>query len=97
MAGFASKKANCIYRGAIQILRSNGIYALRRYMYIYISIYTYTYIHTFIHIYIYTYTYIHTYIHIYVILKRMCPPGHHHNGFAGTNEPKSAQQAKQGA
>ena len=45
-------------------------------------------------------------------MKTMCPPGYHHNGFvathalghmmdgyyiAGTNEPKSAQQAKQGA
>ena len=40
-------------------------------------------------------------------MKTMCPPGYHHNGFvatscvrlhiAGTDEPKSAQQAKQGA
>ena len=45
-------------------------------------------------------------------MKTMCPPGYYHNGFmahsctwahdvqlhiAGTNEPKSAQQAKQGA
>ena len=43
-------------------------------------------------------------------MKTMCPPGYHRNGFvathalghmmfhiAGTNEPKSAQQAKQGA
>ena len=45
-------------------------------------------------------------------MKTMCPPGYHHNGFvathalghmmygytliAGTNEPESAQQAKQG-
>ena len=29
MAGFTSKKVNYILRGAIQILRSNGIYALR--------------------------------------------------------------------
>ena len=43
--------------------------------------------------------------------KKMCPPGYNHNGFmgnsftwahdvrlhiAGTNEPKSAQKAKQG-
>ena len=48
---------------------------------------------------------------IYVIMKTMYPPGYHHNGFmathalrhdvwlqiAGTNEPKSAQQAKLGA
>ena len=45
-------------------------------------------------------------------MKTMFPPGYHHNGFvgnsctwahdvrlhiAGTSEPKSAQQAKQGA
>ena len=45
-------------------------------------------------------------------MKTMCPPSYHHNGFAatqctrahdvrlhiaGTSEPKSAQQAKQGA
>ena len=45
-------------------------------------------------------------------MKTVYPPGYHHNGFvathalvlghmqlhiAGTNEPKSAQQAKQGA
>ena len=48
---------------------------------------------------------------IYPIMKKVCPPGYHHNGFvathalghvwllhiAGTSEPKSAQQAKQGA
>ena len=39
---------------------------------------------------------------MYVYMKTMCPPGYHHIGsvathFAGTNEPKSAQQAKQGA
>ena len=46
----------------------------------------------------------------HVIIKTTCPSGYHHNGFvathalghvrllnAGTNEPKSAQQAKQGA
>ena len=51
-------------------------------------------------------------LNIYVIMKIMCPHSYHHNGFvathalgthgvrlhiAGTNEPKSAQQAKQGA
>ena len=40
----------------------------------------------------YIYVYICIYIHINVIMKTMCPPGYHHN--AGTNEPKSAQQAK---
>ena len=57
----------------------------------------------------YVYIYIYIYIYIYVIMKTICPPGYHHNGFvatwahdvrlhiAGTNEPKSAQQAKQGA
>ena len=49
---------------------------------------------------------------VYAIMKTMCPPGYHHNGFvvthalghmmhglhiAGTYEPKRAQQAKQGA
>ena len=50
----------------------------------------------------------------YAIMKTMCPPSYHHNGFvathapgyiiygvrlhiAGTNQPMSAQQAKQGA
>ena len=52
------------------------------------------------------------YIYICVIMKTMCPPGNHHNGSVAThalehmmyglhivctNEPKSAQQAKQGA
>ena len=45
-------------------------------------------------------------MHMHVIMKTMCPLGYHHNGFvahdvwlhiAGTNEPKSAQQAKQEA
>ena len=51
-------------------------------------------------------------IYAYICLYIMCPPGYHHNGFvathalghmiyglhiAGTNEPKNAQQAKQGA
>ena len=31
-----------------------------------------------IYIYIYIYIYI---IYIYVIMKTMCPPGYHHNGF----------------
>ena len=53
------------------------------------------------------YIYIYIYIFIYVIMKTICPPNYHHNGFvathalwlhiAGTNEPKSAQHAKQGA
>ena len=45
---------------------------------------------------------------IYVIMKTMCPPRCHHNGFmathahdvrlhiAGINEPNSAQQTQQG-
>ena len=48
-------------------------------------------------------------LYIYAIMKTMYPPGYHHNGFAathavdvrlhiaGTSEPKSALQAKQGA
>ena len=50
------------------------------------------------HIYIYLYyIYIYRYI-IYVIMKTMCPPGYHHNGFAlwqlmhlGTNHTSCAQ------
>ena len=29
--------------------------------------------------------YIYIYIYIYVIMKRMCPPGYHHNGFVATH------------
>ena len=29
--------------------------------------------------------YIYIYIHIYVIMKTMCPPGYHHNGFVATH------------
>ena len=32
---------------------------------------------------IYTFTYI--YIYINVIMKTMCPPGYHHNGFVATH------------
>ena len=72
------------------------------YIYIYI-LYVYIYIY-------YIYIYCHIYMHIYVVMKTMCPrlspqwlcgnsytwahdvPLH----IAGTNKPKSAQQAKQG-
>ena len=62
--------------------------------------------------YIYVYMYIHIYVYniyilydVYAIMKTVCSPGYHHNGFvathalvlghiwlhiAGTNEPKSA-------
>ena len=43
------------------------------YMYMYISIFIYIYIN--IDIYIYN-----------VIMKTMCPPGYHHNGFVATHE-----------
>ena len=33
----------------------------------------------------YKYIYIHICIYIYVIMKTMCPPGHHHNGFVATH------------
>ena len=38
------------------------------------------------YIYIYIYIYIHIYIYLYVIaiMKIMCPPGYHHNGFVAT-------------
>ena len=29
--------------------------------------------------------YIYIYIYIYVIVKTMCPPGYHHNGFVTTH------------
>ena len=65
----------------------------------------------YIHIYIYIYTYIHTYIYIYILYVITCLPSYCHSGFvatqryshvrlhivAGTNEPNSAQQAKEGA
>ena len=47
-------------------------------MYIYI-IYIYIYI-----LYIYIYI-LYIYIYIYVIMKTMCPPGYHHNGFVATH------------
>ena len=47
-------------------------------MYTYIYIYKYVYIYIYIYIYI---IYIYIYIYIYVIMKTMCPPGYHHNGF----------------
>ena len=25
------------------------------------------------------------YIYIYIIMKKMCPPGYHHNGFVATH------------
>ena len=31
------------------------------------------------------YIYIYIYIYIYVIMKTMCPPGYHHNGFVATH------------
>ena len=45
--------------------------------------YIYIYIYIYIHIYIYVCIYI--YIYIYVIMKTMCPPGYHHNGFVATH------------
>ena len=35
--------------------------------------------------YIYIYVYVYVYIYIYVIMKTMCPPGYHHNGFVATH------------
>ena len=29
--------------------------------------------------------YIYIYIYVYVIMKTMCPPGYHHNGFVTTH------------
>ena len=47
-------------------------------IHIYMNIYT-------IHIYKYIYVYIYIYIYIYVIMKIMCRPGYHHNGFVATH------------
>ena len=33
----------------------------------------------------YIYIYVYVYIYIYVIMKTMCPPGYHHNGFVATH------------
>ena len=43
------------------------------------------YIYIYIYIYVYIYVYIYIYIHVYVIMKTMCPPGYHHNGFVATH------------
>ena len=40
---------------------------------------------TYIHIYICMYIYIYIYIYIYAIMKTMCTPGYHHNGFLATH------------
>ena len=39
----------------------------------------------YIYTYIYEYIYIYIYIYIYVIMKTMCPPGYHQNGFVATH------------
>ena len=40
----------------------------------------------YIYVYIYIiYIYIYLYIYVYVIMKTMCPPGYHHNGFVTTH------------
>ena len=39
----------------------------------------------YIYMYIYKCIYINVYIYIYVIMKTMCPPGYHHNGFVATH------------
>ena len=52
-------------------------------MYIY---YNYIYIYIiYIYLQIDRYIYIYMYIYIYVIMKTMCPPGHHHNSFVATH------------
>ena len=53
------------------------------YIYIYIYIYIYRYIYINTHIYIHIYIYIYTYT--YEIMKTMCPPDYHHNGFVATH------------
>ena len=77
----------------------------------YIYIHTYIHVDIYISIYLYIYIYFYIYIYTYAIIKTMCTPSYHHSGFvathelghdvrlhiAGTNEPKSVQQTKQGA
>ena len=43
------------------------------------------YVCMYVCIYIYIYIYIYICICIYVIMKTMCPPGYHHNGFVATH------------
>ena len=33
----------------------------------------------------YMYIYVYIYIYIYSIMKTICPPGYHHNGFVATH------------
>ena len=49
-------------------------------MYIF-NIYTYTYTSIDLH----KYMCIHINMYIYAIMKTMCPPGYHHNGFVATH------------
>ena len=51
------------------------------YLSIYLSIYTYIYIYIYVYIYVYIYI-----LHIYSIMKIICPPGCHCNGFLATHE-----------
>ena len=34
--------------------------------------------------YIYIYIYIYIYVCVYAIMKTICPPGYHHNGFVSS-------------
>ena len=43
------------------------------------------YIYIYIYMYVCMYVYIYIYIYIYVIMKTMCPPVYHHNGFVATH------------
>ena len=44
------------------------------------------YIYIYIYMYIYIYIYIYIYNkNIYLVVKAMCSPGYHYNGFAGTH------------
>ena len=51
-------------------------------MYVYIYLH---YLHTYIYVYVYIYIYINIYIYIYAIMKAICPPGYHHNGFVAAH------------
>ena len=49
------------------------------------NLYLYKGIYIYINIYIYIYIYVYVYRYIYAIMKTICPPGYHHNGFVTTH------------
>ena len=60
------------------------VHVINIYICIYICMYIYVQIYIYICIYMHIYLICIT-IYIYVIMKTMCPPGYHHNGFMATH------------